>query len=115
MALPPHEHTYNEDAWVTDGTHHWYAATCEHSEEVKAKAPHTWDEGKETTSPKPVVAGVKTFTCTTCNATRTEPIPALPPQSGNIGFVSGSLPSKTYDRDPISINKSNIVRIVDGA
>ena len=115
MALPPpHEHTYNEDAWITDDTHHWYAATCEHTEEVKAKAPHTWDEGKETTSPKPGVAGVKTFTCTICNATRTETIPALPPQSGDIGFATGYKPGKTYDRDPISINKSNIVRIVDG-
>lgn len=113
-STPPHEHTYNEDAWVTDGDHHWYAATCEHTEEVKAKAPHTWDEGKETTPPKPGVAGVKTFTCTICNATRTEPIPALPPQSGDIGFATGYQPGKTYDRDPISINKSQIVRIVDG-
>ena len=37
---------------------------------------HSWDEGKITTKPTCVVAGVKTFTCTVCNETKTETVPA---------------------------------------
>ena len=38
---------------------------------------HTWNDGKVTTAPTCTVAGVKTFTCTTCNETKTEPVDAL--------------------------------------
>ena len=37
---------------------------------------HSWDEGKITTEPTCVVAGVKTYTCVNCDATQTETIPA---------------------------------------
>ena len=37
---------------------------------------HSWDSGKETTAAKCETAGVKTYTCSLCNATRTETIPA---------------------------------------
>ena len=43
--------------------------------EIPAK-DHSWDEGKITTSPTCENAGVKTYTCTVCNATRTEAIAA---------------------------------------
>ncbi len=38
---PSHTHTYAED-WSTDATHHWHAATCEHSEEKADYAGHTY-------------------------------------------------------------------------
>ena len=41
-----------------------------------AKKPHTWDAGKETTPPKCEEKGVKTYTCTKCEATKTEDIAA---------------------------------------
>ena len=44
-------------------------------EEIPAKG-HSWNEGKITTSPTCENAGVKTYTCTVCNATRTEAIDA---------------------------------------
>ena len=37
---------------------------------------HTWDNGTVTTAATCTVAGVRTFTCSVCNATRTETIPA---------------------------------------
>ena len=46
---PPHEHTYAETL-SHDATHHWYAATCEHTEEVKDKAEHTLTETTITAS-----------------------------------------------------------------
>ena len=35
---------------------------------------HTWDEGKVTTVPTCTTTGIKTYTCTSCGATRTESI-----------------------------------------
>ena len=42
-----------------------------------SKTDHKWDEGKVTTDPKCEKEGVKTFTCTECGATKTEPVAAL--------------------------------------
>lgn len=36
-----HTHTF-ADKWSNDETYHWHAATCEHTEEVSEKAPHTF-------------------------------------------------------------------------
>lgn len=38
---------------------------------------HSWDRGVVTQEPKPGVPGVRTFTCTRCKQTKTEPIEAL--------------------------------------
>ena len=44
-------------------------------EEIPAKG-HSWNDGEITTSPTCENAGVKTYTCTVCNATKTEAIDA---------------------------------------
>ena len=44
-------------------------------EEIPAKS-HSWNEGEITTSPTCENAGVKTYTCTVCNETKTEAIDA---------------------------------------
>ena len=44
-------------------------------EEIPAKG-HRWNEGEITTAPTCENAGVKTYTCTVCNATKTEAIDA---------------------------------------
>lgn len=63
-----------------------YCSDCggEMSRETKTiKAPgHKWDEGKVTTEPTTAKEGVKTFTCTVCQATKTEPIAKLPTSGG---------------------------------
>lgn len=48
LPLPPaHVHAYS-DSWTSNETHHWHAATCEHTDQVKDKAEHdfpeTWTE-----------------------------------------------------------------------
>lgn len=40
-----HIHTYSTE-WTSDATHHWHAATCEHTAEVKDKAEHSFADGK---------------------------------------------------------------------
>ena len=44
-------------------------------EEIPAKG-HSWNEGEITTAPTCENAGVKTYTCTVCNATKTEAVDA---------------------------------------
>ena len=50
-------------------------ATLSGMEEIPATG-HQWDEGKVTTAPTCETAGVKTYTCTVCNETKTEAIVA---------------------------------------
>ena len=44
-----HEHTYSTE-WMKDATHHWHAATCEHTDEVKDKAEHSYAAGSDVCS-----------------------------------------------------------------
>ena len=68
-------HTYAEE-WSSDNTHHWHEATCEHSEETEGKAEHAWDSGTVTTAATCTEGGVMTYTCTVCDATKQQTIPA---------------------------------------
>ena len=64
------------DTGLTDGTRCSICGTViKAQEEIPAKG-HSWNEGEITTSPTCENAGVKTYTCTVCNATKTEAIDA---------------------------------------
>ena len=56
-----------------------YCRVCDKEQETGASIPakgHSWNEGVITTSPTCENAGAKTYTCTVCNATKTEAITA---------------------------------------
>ena len=60
----------------TEGAHCSVCGTViKAQEEIPAKG-HRWNEGEITTAPTCENAGVKTYTCTVCNATKTEAISA---------------------------------------
>ena len=64
------------DTGLTDGTRCSVCGTViKAQEEIPAKG-HSWNDGEITTSPTCENAGVKTYTCTVCNATKTEAIDA---------------------------------------
>ena len=64
------------DTGLTDGTRCSVCGTViKAQEEIPAKG-HSWNEGKITTAPTCENAGVKTYTCTVCNETKTEAIDA---------------------------------------
>lgn len=46
VRVEEHEHTF-ATPWISDATHHWHAATCEHKDEVDGKAEHTYGEWSE--------------------------------------------------------------------
>lgn len=61
---------------LTDGISCSACGTVIKAQEVIPAKGHSWNEGEITTSPTCENAGVKTYTCTVCNATRTEAIDA---------------------------------------
>lgn len=107
---PPHEHEFDLTEWEYNEDSHWRKAVCEHTDEVKDKAAHIWDDGTETTSATPGSPGVMTYKCTVCKHTKTEPIPA----PGATRFASTYTPGKTYDKTPIEIDSTKVVRVVGG-
>lgn len=107
---PPHEHEFDLTAWEYNEDSHWHKAICEHTDEVKDKAAHTWDDGTVTTPAALGSPGVMTYKCTVCKHTKTEPIPA----QGTTRFASTYTPGKTYDKTPIKIDNTKVVRVVDG-
>ena len=69
-------HTWGTD-WVKDDSdkdHHWHECTKCH--EKKDLTEHDWDEGTVTTPATCTTPGERTYTCGTCNATKTETIDA---------------------------------------
>lgn len=61
---------------LTDGISCSVCGTVIKAQEVIPAKGHSWNEGDITTSPTCENAGVKTYTCTVCNATKTEAIDA---------------------------------------
>lgn len=64
------------DTGLTDGTRCSVCGTVIKAQEETPAKGHSWNEGEITTSPTCENAGVKTYTCTVCNATKTEAIDA---------------------------------------
>ena len=74
-ALDANNHIGVLGVWQSNEDKHWKEYSCCN---VHADVgSHHWDEGRETKSPTCTEDGVKTFTCSQCNNTKTEPISAL--------------------------------------
>lgn len=70
---PAHVHAA-ATAWSKDATNHWRECTVSGCNEQLDKAAHTWDEGTVTTPATFTSDGVKTYTCTVCEKTKTETV-----------------------------------------
>ena len=57
-----------------DKDNHWMK--CSRCDEKDDVSPHTWYSGTVTTAPTCTTAGERTYSCTECGATKTEPIDA---------------------------------------
>ena len=104
-----HVHTFDTERWDYDTENHWHPATCGHTDEKKDFASHVWNKGVVTKLADYGVEGEKTFTCTVCKATRTEPITALEAKDNEIVLKEGKTLGKTYDGEVISITKDDFV------
>lgn len=63
-------HSYGSWNKVNDSTHKRTCSACKKDETVN----HTWNSGTVTKQPTCKETGIKTYTCTGCNATKTETI-----------------------------------------
>lgn len=70
---PAHEHSWATE-WSKDKDNHWHACTGDDCTEVAEKEAHTWNDGEITTAPTASADGVKTYTCSVCAQTKTEPV-----------------------------------------
>ena len=108
QSVPQLGHTFDMDNWKFDAQTHWHPATCAHTDLKKDEAEHAWNAGVITKPANYGVEGEKTFTCTTCSATRVESVPATPPKYNTLTFDGGLDLSKTYDGTPVVVNPSNV-------
>lgn len=83
-------HTPGE-SWKFDDTNHWHECVCGNK---SGSAAHDWDEGKVTIQPTETTSGVKTFTCTTCKATKEETLSPIE-HTHNLTHVQAKDPTCT--------------------
>lgn len=100
VAKLTHTHTFAEE-WTSDETKHWHASTCGHDVK-KDEANHAWDDGVITTPATTTTPGVKTYTCTVCDKTKTEPIAVLAKTAGTVSINASYVYRKIYDKTPFA-------------
>ena len=88
----------------------------EHVKDLPATGNHAWDAGKITTEATCDGKGVKTFTCTVCNETKTEEIAALG-HNFSYGYcnrcgLNSKYNQKAYEQD--IFEKTNALRSQNG-
>ncbi len=73
---PEHVHTFS-DKWSKNATHHWKAATCEHSDQVSEKSEHKFGNWTTTKEPSEEESGLKERVCSVCKYKETAEMPIL--------------------------------------
>ena len=76
VACNKNKHEANSE-WKSDETKHWHECTTKGHDDKLDEADHTWNDGEVKTLPTETAEGVKTFTCTVCGRTKTEPLAQL--------------------------------------
>lgn len=84
-----HEHSF-ADVWSTSDTHHWKAATCEHTDEKSGYAEHNFGDWKTIQSPTEETEGSKgrVCVCGVCSYSEENKIEKVP--SGFVYIPEGS-------------------------
>ena len=111
-------HAYGTE-WKKDETGHWHESTCDataptHDAMKKDFAAHTFDEGVVTKPEGYGVVGEKKFTCTVCEYSYTQEIPALGAKDNTISFANDLVDEKTYDGLAFIIDPAKVNRKGDG-
>ena len=82
IAVLNHTHTFAE-TWTYDESYHWHAATCEHTTEVKDKAPHSFGDWITETAATETSEGSKKHLCSVCSLVVRDTIPKLTSEGTN--------------------------------
>ena len=93
-------------AWTKlDDTQH--QRVCANDKTHIETADHTWDGGVITTAATCTEDGVKTYTCTVCNATKTETIPATGHSYGEWTKLDDAQHQRVCANDPSHVETEN--------
>ena len=114
IGMLDHVHTFDTGRWEYDIANHWHPATCAHTDEKKDLAAHNWNEGVITKPSDYGVEGEKKFTCTVCEYSKIEEIPALGAKDNTISFANDLVDEKTYDGLAFIIDPAKVNRKGDG-
>ena len=87
-------HSFSTE-WLNDETNHWHVCTASGCEEKLDTAAHTWNAGEITTPATFTSDGVKTYTCTVCQKTKTETVTM---EYINVNFVKSDAEVQTKVR-----------------
>ena len=75
---PAYNHTHEWGPWTDDEVAETHTRRCTFEGcTQKQTENHNWNDGVQTEAPTCTEPGTTTYTCPDCNATKTEPIPAL--------------------------------------
>ena len=94
------------DGWFAEGAEEAATADTVFTEDTTLKAKmelHKWDEGKVTTPATEKAEGVKTFTCSLCNKTKTEAIPKLPASANDGQTVTDGQTAKDPSGNTVKV------------
>ncbi len=75
-SLNPSVHKGTETVWTKTANSHKETYKCCGAVKT-SEAAHTWNNGEITKKPTTTATGVKTYTCTVCEYTKTEPLPKI--------------------------------------
>ena len=111
-------HAYGAE-WKKDESGHWHESTCDakaptHDVMKSDFAAHSFDEGVVTKPEGYGVVGEKKFTCTVCEYSYTQEIPALGAKDNTISFANDLVDEKTYDGLAFIIDPAKVNRKGDG-
>ena len=98
--------------WTKDDNDHHKRVCANDASHVETK-PHVWDGGIVTTEATCTEAGVKTYTCSDCKATKTEPVEATGHKYGDITYTWSKDNTSYTAKKVCSVCKDEVTETVD--
>ena len=100
-----HVHTFDEEFWEKNDKEHWFGATCEHKDEVKDKAEHTWGEWYSVLDATCTEDGEEERMCEVCEQYDSRQVDAFGHTSdGSVYFIRG----KHWEECEVCYEKLNV-------
>ena len=98
--------------WTKDDNDHHKRVCANDASHVETN-PHVWDGGIVTTEATCTEAGVKTYTCSDCKATKTEPVEATGHKYGDITYTWSKDNTSCTAKKVCSVCKDEVTETVD--
>ena len=101
-------HTHSFGVANKDETNHWNECACGEKSNVTA---HTWNDGVITKEATYIAEGEKTYTCTTCDITKTEVVDKLETTDEIISVDNSKVEIAVPDESDAILDKNAVLRV----